>query len=419
MEVESDQDDFAEILTEIVASELDSQTTSELTAEFEELLIEDISESSMDSRPPRLYLVGRSGAGKSSLINAHADGEVADVGAVEPTTAEADLFRVSFPGQQIKWDLVDSRGLFESVPADGDMSIETVAEIEADLLRYTPDFLLHILTPGQARAGANEFEAVKQLNTSITGGLPPRIVCLNKIDMHLSPGDAWPPEHNPGLSRHVRETLQLVADIHEVSISRPLLDDAPYRGVLFDSTDIIGAIPTYLKEQPYWNLFALGDLLCEQLQAENLLHRARRQCRQRRNRRLARKQTAAIAASVSNLPRDVVVNPDSPVLASYHRYLVALVGWFAGAPLAAGTADEYFDALSSLDSTASSLKDAVDGFTDAVFSVTGTDMENLRAQTYGIGRSAEVYFFNDELVAPREFREDRRGQRILSHISEF
>ncbi len=91
-----------------------------------------------DSRPPRLYLFGRSGAGKSSLINALANKDAAEVGSVEPTTVESELYHISFPDRYASWDVVDSRGLFESVPPDGDVPADTVSLMKRDLGSTVP-----------------------------------------------------------------------------------------------------------------------------------------------------------------------------------------------------------------------------------------------------------------------------------------
>lgn len=77
-------------------------------------------------RPPRLYIFGRSGAGKSSLINALANKEAADVGAVEPETVESELYNIPFPERYSDWEVVDSRGLFESMSPDGDLPDDTI-----------------------------------------------------------------------------------------------------------------------------------------------------------------------------------------------------------------------------------------------------------------------------------------------------
>lgn len=403
--------DRSEKLREIIESAHGTRTATELIGDLEELLIDDADRNG-DARPPRLYVFGPSGAGKSSLVNALTSRDVADVGTVEPTTGQSAVYPLSIPDRNAEWELVDSRGLFESVPADGDVPVETVAELEADLARHDPDLLLHVVTPERVRAGEDEFAAVQRLDASVDGGLPPRLVCLNKVDTHLTPGGDWPPERNPTLARHTVATLELLADVLSVPRLRPVLDGAPLRGLLFDSSAVLGVVPLYVKEAPYWNLSTLLDVLGEY--APTLVQHQRRE---RRMRRLAREQTDVIATAVSRVPRAAVAGPNHPIVSSYQRSLVGLVGSFAGAELSAETVDEYFDAMASLEGTDSVLARTLDRVADLVGSLLGTGMANLRARTYGIGRSAEAYFFDDELVAPGEFRDTSRRRRIITEIT--
>lgn len=90
----------------------------------------------IDSRPPRLYVFGRAGAGKSSLINALAKKEVAEVGDIEPTTAESTMYHVDFEDRYASWDVIDSRGLFESISPDGDIPQDTIELVEQDIREY-------------------------------------------------------------------------------------------------------------------------------------------------------------------------------------------------------------------------------------------------------------------------------------------
>ena len=411
--------DLAGEFGEIVAPDLDSRRESDLYDAFRRVL--DVEEAQLgdETGPPRLSLLGRSGAGKSSLINALADDHLATVGAVEPTTAGTEVYDVTFVGWNTEWQLVDSRGLFESIPVDGAVPVDTVEELAADLDDHPPDFLLHVLTPDQVRAGDDDFAALDRLNEAIVGGLPPRIVCLNQVDVHLPPGGAWPPDENAPLADDIVETLRFVAEVLDVPVAGPYLDVLPFRGLLFDSERVLGAVPTYAREDPYWNVETLRKLLCEYLPAEGSLTSARAQRRERVGRRLARRHTEAIAAAVGEVSRSEVTTSNQPVVASYQRYLVALVGRFAGAEFGAGTVADYDEAVESLADTQSRFRTTLDRAVDYTLSPLGKSLENLQAQTYAIGRSAEAYFFDDEVVSPAQFREDALPGRITTQLDDL
>jgi hypothetical protein len=401
-------EDLSGLFTELIDPSLGSKEDAETVAEYcEDLLIDDVTGIVLESRSPKLYVLGRSGAGKSSLVNALANRQVADVGAFEPTTVSSSAYEIPFPDRTATWDVVDSRGLFESVPADEGIPVGTIEKVEADLVEHNPDFLLHIMTPEQVRAGEDDFNVVEELDDAIIGGLPPRVICLNKVDTFLTPGGDWPPKRNGTLRQQITEMLALVTDIVSVADYCEYDEEEPARGWIYDSNEIIGAFPTYLKEDPYWNLTTLTELLCDYLPAEGVLQFAQAQRRERMMRRLARKQTIAVANAVNHIPRKLIINPNVPIVTGFESYLIALIASFSGRELSADTVEEFVDNgnLSVRDMVLFTSWPAVDSLTG----IFNEDRRYFRNYMYCVGRAAEVYFFDEEVVGPEKFMPEAKA----------
>ena len=98
MEMEFSRDTLSSLLDELAllcgkpADQLEFDATL-----LEELLVDEVSDIPGDEAPPRVCVVGRTGAGKSSLINTLAREMVAKVGTVKSTTDDA-LLRVRSAG---------------------------------------------------------------------------------------------------------------------------------------------------------------------------------------------------------------------------------------------------------------------------------------------------------------------------------
>jgi uncharacterized protein (DUF697 family) len=371
-----------------------------------EHLIGDLEPFIDESRPPRLYIFGRSGAGKSSLINALAKKEVASVGAIRPETEDSEKYEIQFSDRYATWDVVDSRGLFESIPANEEVPGGTVDAIAKDVQEYRPDILIHVMTPGQARAGKHDFEAVERLEERIPGGLPPLLYCINQVDNWLPPGHSVDPDQNDEFADHLIELLDFVAEdlLGEVN-HRPFDYKHEYRGYVFDSERHVGVFPTYAMQDPYWNVDTLSELMCEYLPEEAVLQFAQAQRRDRLMRSIARRQTNRLAATAAVLGgADSTGVSDILLLTPLQVGLVVIIGSLSCEEFSVSTAHEYFAELGAVGSAGLGLRKlagAVAGVVPGPGQVVNAGI--AFAGTYAVGRSAEAYFFDDEFTQPKEY----------------
>ena len=248
------------------------------------------------------------------MINALANREVAETGSVEPETKESTKYHVSFSDRHASWDVIDSRGLFETVSPEGDVPADAVELMRQDLEEYRPDILFHVVTPDQVRAGKDDFKAINKLREELGGPFPPVVHCLNKIDTHLSPGDSWPPEKNPELAGKITDNLDFVQRAIETQegttiSTSPFEQGQPLYGYEFDSEDHIGVVPLYLQEpENYWNIHALSWLVSDFLPTDARLQFMQAQQREQLMRELSREYTkrfSGIAGGVGAYPSPI------------------------------------------------------------------------------------------------------------------
>ena len=122
----------------------------------------ELKELTVDARHPRIALVGRRGAGKSSLINALFEEERQFVSPVQAGTGMGKWF--SYPSDEDKKiRLLDSRGLGESEnPIETSKKGSALEQLKAELEKEQPDVFLFLIKAKETDARIEE--DLKELN---------------------------------------------------------------------------------------------------------------------------------------------------------------------------------------------------------------------------------------------------------------
>ena len=135
-----------------------------------------------NNRPPRFLLIGRTGVGKSSLINALSSSYVAPVNDVESCTTETIIYPCC-DGDRKLMDIMDSRGISESISTDERITAED--QLLNDISSFNPDVVLFLLAAthrDNIDKDVDFLKKVKQKYFELNKVNVPVLVVINKAD---------------------------------------------------------------------------------------------------------------------------------------------------------------------------------------------------------------------------------------------
>lgn len=147
-------------------------------------------------RPPRIFLIGRTGVGKSSFINALCGDYVAPVSDTVSCTETANVYKC-MDEARVFMEILDTRGIAESESLNSDVSAEEM--LHSQIKEFSPDVAIMMLNCTHRDDIVSDVEFLKKVakDYAVTNSMRlPIVVVVNKCD-EMAPSRHKAPEHYP------------------------------------------------------------------------------------------------------------------------------------------------------------------------------------------------------------------------------
>jgi len=360
----------------------------------------------LEQRPPAFVLVGRRGAGKSSLVNALFGREVAKVGHVKAQTGRGTWHEHSADGGTLH--LLDTRGLQEgSAPAEADDRRDALSSVAVELKKRAPDAVVFVVRAQDVDSAIDaDLTGLEQVLADVERAhkfRPPIVGVLTHCDLFEPKRTRLhAPKDEPEEALH--EKLTYVSEAEGV-LERKLKS----RGLLVAHVVGVRGISTYLsfakdgsvRDDERWNMDALCTLLYAHMPNAGrgaFVRLARVRGLQEELALNLTQATAAVCAAVAAMPIPVA---DLVPITSLQVSLVVAIAWIAGRTIDKKTALEFLASVGANVGVAFALREGARALVKFVFPGGGAAVSGAVAfaGTLAIGAAARAYFLRGESVS--------------------
>jgi predicted GTPase len=353
----------------------------------------------LEKRPPALVLVGRRGAGKSSIVNALFGTKVAELGHVTAQTGKGRWYDYDRDGAGIS--ILDTRGVQEgSSPAEADPAISALESIAVELRVKAPDLIVFVAKATEVDAAIDaDLHALEYVYGEVHRAhrtQPPLIVAITHCDLlepkgvRLHRASEEPKEDVLEKSRHVTLAEQTLARKID---TRAVLRDRRVATVGV-SAYMSWAADGSLRADERWHIDELAIAIFRHLPDAGRAELARATQVRAVQEELATtltKATAAVCAAVAVTPIPVA---DIVPLTTLQTGLVAGIAWIGGRSINARGAAEFLTSVGANVGFAFALREAVRAVVKVIAPGGGPVVSATIAfsGTMAIGAAARAYF---------------------------
>ncbi|MGD0675457.1 MAG: GTPase [Polyangiaceae bacterium] len=373
----------------------------------------------LEKRPPAIVLVGRRGAGKSSLVNALFGAKVAELGHVTAQTGRGRWYDYERNGGAMS--ILDTRGVQEgSAPAEGDDARTALDSIAVELRSKPPDLVVFVAKASEVDAAVdNDLLALERVYDEIRRAHkvdPPLIVVVTHCDL-LEPkairlhASAREPEVD------VDEKLRHVAAA-EIALAAKI-DLRPRLAPRHTTTLGVSAYMSWrpdgsLRADDRWRIDDLAVAMFRQMPDSGRAELARVTRARAVQEDLANTLTRATAALCAGIAAAPIPLADIVPLTTLQGALVAAIAWIAGRSLDRRGATEFLASLGANVGFAFLLREAVRAVLKVIAPAAGPVISAGVAfsGTMAIGAAARAYF-----IAGVSLEEARRVLRRQKDVS--
>ncbi|WP_082232914.1 GTPase [Halobacillus massiliensis] len=323
------------ILKELEKSKIPKGTKAKIKAEIMEL-----KSFLLDARPARIAIVGRRGAGKSSLINAIFGEERAAVGDVKPETAKGKWH--SYTSDSGTLEILDTRGLGEGEASSQDHSEHTpLEELQNSIKDKCPDAILFLTKAKEVSSrideDTQELLALKNSIKDIHEYNIPIIGVVTQVD-ELSPKSVdQPPFNNDVKQNNINEAITVLSTKLEEAVSTPVNVIPVCSYFEMEENQIVYDIR--------WNIDELLNYLIEQLPNEAQVVLAKLAKVKAVQKKLSRKIGKLVSSMTSAVGANPIPIADLPIITGLQMAMISSIAIISGRKLKKKQLMEFLGAL--------------------------------------------------------------------------